>query len=90
MSKFIPFRCSICQRLVQNQPDNQAWPINNGRCCTECDCTVVTPARLHLCGFSDEAAKQVGELNLSFFKRKQEDPDWFLKQVETNAIKEEQ
>jgi hypothetical protein len=39
--------CSICQRLFQGYSCN-AWPVNKGRCCSECDNTVVTPARIVL------------------------------------------
>jgi len=38
--------CSICQ-LPFTEFGNNAWPINKGRCCDECNATVVIPARLN-------------------------------------------
>jgi hypothetical protein len=44
--------CSICQRPIE--PENgwtrghNAMPVNNGRCCGECNATVVLPARIAL------------------------------------------
>lgn len=37
--------CSICGDLY-TEFGNNAWPINSGRCCDECDDTIVIPARL--------------------------------------------
>jgi len=37
--------CSICQRLFKGWGNN-AQPVNNGRCCDECNAKVVIPARL--------------------------------------------
>lgn len=39
------FICSICNRLVDGFSAN-AQPINEGRCCHECDWGVVIPARM--------------------------------------------
>lgn len=37
--------CSICFRKYTHFGNN-AWPINRGRCCDECNATIVIPARL--------------------------------------------
>jgi len=37
--------CSICQRDI-NGYGNNAWPVNEGRCCNDCNTTVVIPARI--------------------------------------------
>lgn len=42
-----PFTCSICEREVREYGCN-AQPVNDGRCCRECDNTVVVPARIEL------------------------------------------
>jgi hypothetical protein len=39
------FACSICQRSVQGYGNNAA-PINDGRCCDNCNSNVVIPARI--------------------------------------------
>ena len=45
--------CSICQKEIQ--PDENGWdgtnnaePINEGRCCHDCNNNVVIPARIRL------------------------------------------
>ena len=45
--------CSICQSAIQ--PDENGWdgtnnaePINEGRCCHDCNNKVVIPARIRL------------------------------------------
>lgn len=44
--------CSICRQPIQPHPlsgwagGNNAEPINSGRCCDDCDSTVVIPARI--------------------------------------------
>ena len=49
MSKKIPplFTCSICHADWHGYGNN-AQPINNGRCCDECNMLVVIPARIAL------------------------------------------
>lgn len=47
--------CSICKfdveplvkegRVIWDQGNN-AWPVNDGRCCDECNTQIVTPARI--------------------------------------------
>ena len=49
--------CSICQNDVEQQRDtdgvvywtqgHNAEPVNNGRCCDNCNYTVVLPARMN-------------------------------------------
>lgn len=44
--------CSICQRPIEVEPvtgwaeGHNAQPVNNGRCCSVCNDTVVLPARI--------------------------------------------
>lgn len=40
-----PFTCSICLRYVEGEYGNNAWPINNGRCCNDCN-RIVIAARI--------------------------------------------
>jgi len=60
--------CSICQKEIPNKNGwdggNNAQPINNGRCCDECDSEVVIPARiirLHPKIFWEQA-REIGRL----------------------------
>ena len=39
--------CSICGKEYEGMGNN-AQPINNGRCCSECNRTVVVPFRLKM------------------------------------------
>jgi hypothetical protein len=39
--------CSICLRRFM-EFGNNAWPINNGRCCNVCNDNVVIPARIRM------------------------------------------
>jgi len=49
-------KCSICKDEIETQVDetgkvlwdegNNAEPINEGRCCNDCNMTVVIPARM--------------------------------------------
>jgi hypothetical protein len=38
--------CSICGALIQDPWGDNAWPVNEGRCCSDCNSTRVIPARL--------------------------------------------
>jgi hypothetical protein len=50
--------CSICKGEIEKQLDqdgnvfwdqgNNAEPVNDGRCCSECNMTVVIPTRIGL------------------------------------------
>ena len=52
MSKEIgKMKCSICDGPIKVLPTgwstgNDAWPVNDGRCCNECNSKVVIPMRL--------------------------------------------
>ena len=37
--------CSICQKQF-TEFGNNAWPVNNGRCCNSCNWSVVIQARV--------------------------------------------
>ena len=39
--------CSICNNEINDRFGNNAEPINNGRCCDDCNYTVVLPARVN-------------------------------------------
>lgn len=39
--------CSICQNEYYGWSNN-AWPVNEGRCCKECDDLIVIPARIRM------------------------------------------
>ena len=38
--------CSICNNKINDRFGNNAEPVNNGRCCNDCNSTVVIPARI--------------------------------------------
>lgn len=51
--------CSICQELIGKdvsgwEEGHNAQPINDGRCCSHCNVTVVIPARLIQIGRKEE------------------------------------
>ena len=35
--------CSICNNEINDRFGNNAEPVNNGRCCSDCNSTVVIP-----------------------------------------------
>lgn len=45
-------KCSICFKEIENKngwdKGNNAEPVNNGRCCDNCNSTVVVPARINI------------------------------------------
>ncbi len=45
MDKAKQKKCSICHRPYTGFGNN-AWPINDGRCCDKCNTLVVIPARI--------------------------------------------
>jgi len=56
MAEEKPIICSICHKPIPvkhgNWKDgNNAQPINDGRCCDECDWGVVIPERIRQMGF---------------------------------------
>lgn len=41
--------CCICKKEIEEYLDSRnAQPIKNGRCCIECDETIVLPTRLRI------------------------------------------
>lgn len=40
--------CSICGQIMVGAFGNNAYPINDGICCNNCNYTVVIPARIEL------------------------------------------
>jgi len=40
------FICSICAELIKEEYSANAQPLNDGRCCMNCDNQLVIPARL--------------------------------------------
>lgn len=53
--------CSICQNKYDGFGNN-AWPVNDGRCCDHCNWQVVVPARIaQLYGGKGEAVKEVAK-----------------------------
>ena len=40
------FKCSICGQTTSNEWPNNAQPVENGRCCNDCNTNVVIPTRL--------------------------------------------
>ena len=45
-NKFKKKRCSICGKEYTGWGNN-AQPVNDGRCCDECNANVVIPTRIH-------------------------------------------
>ena len=49
-----PLMCSICGQKIEPHPisgwagGNNAQPVNGGRCCDDCDNTVVIPTRIEM------------------------------------------
>ena len=39
-------KCSICGKEISFMESNNAQPINDGRCCSECDRQFVVPIRM--------------------------------------------
>jgi hypothetical protein len=39
-------KCSICEEPYDEDYGHNAWPINDGRCCADCNLDVVVPARI--------------------------------------------
>lgn len=53
-------KCSICQKEMDGgwSTGNNAQPVNDGRCCDECNVGVVIPARLHAVSHRQEEEEQ--------------------------------
>lgn len=55
-------KCSICHLEIEIGPGDwahghNAQPVNDGRCCSQCNATVVVPARMNLVFGKKEEAK---------------------------------
>lgn len=53
-------KCSICHGPILPEPHgwaggHQAAPINDGRCCSECNSQIVIPARIAIMRRQDQA-----------------------------------
>jgi hypothetical protein len=40
--------CSVCSKKLDSKFGHNAEPVNNGRCCSQCNDTVVIPYRMAL------------------------------------------
>jgi hypothetical protein len=40
-------KCCICCKPLKDEFGNNAQPVKEGRCCNECNASVVVPARLN-------------------------------------------
>jgi hypothetical protein len=53
-------KCSICKKEIPIKgtwvEGNNAYPINNGRCCDECDLRIVIPRRINM--YIEQRGKQ--------------------------------
>ena len=49
-------KCSICGQKLDGFGNN-AWPVNEGRCCDECDAAVVIPMRIRQAGLKVDFRK---------------------------------
>ena len=58
--------CSICQ-LPYEEFGNNAWPVNEGHCCDDCDDKIVIPARIRM----DERRRVVADRILPLKKEPQ-------------------
>ena len=48
MKKNKLIKCSICKKEIKDIPESHnAEPINNGRCCEDCNYKIVLPERLN-------------------------------------------
>lgn len=51
-------KCSICFAVVDEKYGNNAYPVNEGRCCSHCNYAVVIPARLNMIYFPEGKNKE--------------------------------
>ena len=68
--------CSICENIYWGFGNN-AWPVNEGRCCDSCNWTDVIPARLKGI-LKPEKPKRSPMLNLKLTNRKYQSWKSFL------------
>lgn len=59
-------KCSICMKEIPTKhgwsDGNNAQPINDGRCCDECDSYVVIPTRLRQLTMNPDRAIAIGRM----------------------------
>lgn len=41
-------KCCFCKKIVSEIYSNNANPVKNGRCCNNCNLSIVIPARFNL------------------------------------------
>ncbi len=39
-------KCSLCDKEILDKESNNAEPVNDGRCCYDCNLEIVIPTRL--------------------------------------------
>lgn len=58
--------CSICLQPIEARGDwthgNSAYPVNDGRCCDECDVDFVLPMRMRRAGFKPLKTRELTEI----------------------------
>ena len=42
----VTIKCSLCDKDILNKESNNAEPINEGRCCYDCNLEIVVPTRI--------------------------------------------
>lgn len=47
-------KCSICQGIIKTKETHNAEPVNDGRCCRQCNVHVVLPARIQAIQLGDK------------------------------------
>lgn len=47
-SRMPSFTCVICRNEIEQEFGNNAWPVQEGKCCDLCNATKVIPARISL------------------------------------------
>lgn len=66
-------KCQICNKEIKGY-DNNAWPIVEGRCCSECNEKLVVPVRLFLAGcLKDKILVLTSDDNQMYLKDVQEE-----------------
>jgi len=84
-------KCSICEKEYEGFGNN-AEPINQGRCCDDCNYTKVIPKRIENIKTDETTNKIMCEECLSYFD--EEDMDihdemWLCRECENNRVKKE-
>jgi|TARA_B100000959_G_C14931917_1_gene604056 hypothetical protein len=66
--------CSICKQVIEVESNgwdlgNSAEPINDGRCCNDCNSTWVIPERIKEMAFAREVQKDLAAQSKFFAER---------------------